>query len=242
MYSKGKSEKKLISELHTIYEDEYIIAIEKPAGLLSIRDGYKPDLPNVHSILQQRAQKIWIVHRLDKETSGVMIFAKNDDAHRKLNLQFEHHLISKIYLTIVWGQFNQINQTVDLPLIINADRKHRTRVTKEYGKVAITHINLIHQYHQFAYISVIPETGYTHQIRAHLSEIGHPILGDILYGNLQKEVKNKVDQDSTIHASRLFLHCHKLIFTHPVFERVIQLQSPVPLEFNELLRKIDKYY
>ena len=228
-----------MSELNTLYEDEHIIAIDKPTGLLSIRDGYNPDLPNVHSILQQRAKKIWIVHRLDKETSGVMIFAKNDDAHRKLSLQFEHHLISKNYLAIVWGQFNQINQTVELPLIINADRRHRTRVTKKYGKRAITHIHLIHQYHHLAYISVIPETGYTHQIRAHLSEIGHPIFGDNLYGNLHKKINQKVNQNSVIQASRLFLHCNKLIFIHPVLEIEIQLQSPVPSEFNELLQQIN---
>lgn len=229
----------MIPELHTLYEDEHIIAIDKPAGLLSILDGYKLDIPNVHSILQQNTPKIWIVHRLDKETSGVMIFAKTSDAHRNLNQQFEHHMISKNYVAIVWGQFKQINQTIELPLSINADRKHRTRVTEEYGKRAITHINLINQYHQFAYISVIPKTGYTHQIRAHLSEIGHPIIGDILYGNLQKANKNKFDQDSVIRASRLFLHCYKLIFTHPVFETEIQLKSPIPSEFDKLLQQIN---
>jgi len=229
----------LISKLHTLYEDEHIIAIDKPAGLLSIRDGYKPDLPNVHSTLQQNTPKIWIVHRLDKETSGVMIFAKTPNAHSKLNQQFEHHLISKNYVAIVWGRFDQINQTVELPLIINADRRHRTRVTKKYGKRAITHIHLIHQFHHLAYISVIPETGYTHQIRAHLSEIGHPIFGDNLYGNLHKKNNQKVNQNSVIQASRLFLHCHKLVFLHPVLEIEIQLQSPVPSEFNELLRQIN---
>jgi len=224
----------LVSDLESLilYEDEEIIVINKPSGLLTIRDGYHPELPNLQSILSTRYAKLWTVHRLDKETSGAIIFAKSADVHRCLNKQFDDRLISKGYHAIVNGIPVWEEKTIDSHLIVNGDRKHRT-VVHSKGKIAVTSVRVVSIYKGLSYLVVEPKTGYTHQIRAHLASVGFSILGDSLYTPvaervLSVDIRNNIQN---IDSSRLYLHARSINFTHPSNGEPVTVTAPFDSQF-----------
>jgi RluA family pseudouridine synthase len=170
------------NELPTLlHKDNDLIIINKPAGLLSVPDGYDPDLPHLRSVLEPLYGKLWMVHRLDKETSGVMVLARNPEAHRRLNEIFREREVNKIYHCLVSPKPNWRNLDIHYPLKTDADRKHRTRVDKIHGKPATSLCKVIKLFDLGALIEITIETGITHQIRAHLREFNLAILGDELY-------------------------------------------------------------
>jgi len=187
-----------------IYEDEYLLVIDKPAGLPILPDGWEKDAPYLVKILEEEYGKIWIVHRLDKITSGVMVFARDAETHRTLNIQFEQRQAEKVYHAIVEGipQWNE--KIAKHPLRINVGHKHRTGVSDKYGKPSETRFKVIKRYQEAALIEARPVTGRTHQIRVHAYALGHPLLGDILYGASETHL-----------IARPALHAHSLTFTHP---------------------------
>jgi 23S rRNA-/tRNA-specific pseudouridylate synthase len=128
--------------------------------------------------LEQEYGRLWIVHRLDRETSGVLLLARSAEAHRLLNTQFEQHLVSKIYHALVIGSPDWQKKTISLPLRPNGDRHHRTVVDRDKGKPAVTRLNVMERFDHYCLVEAIPETGRTHQIRAHLSALGLYIMGD----------------------------------------------------------------
>ncbi len=161
-----------------LFQDDVILAINKPAGLLSIPDGYNPALPHVAGCLAPLFGRCWIVHRLDRDTSGVMILARTPAAHRELNIQFEQRQVKKIYHAFVQGQPEWTTILVDTPLRVNGDRKHRTVAAPLTGKAARRISEILERFPWGCLIEAQPHTGYTHQIRAHLATIGFPILAD----------------------------------------------------------------
>jgi len=203
-----------------LYKDEFIIAVDKSAGLLTIPDGYKHDLPNVKNILKETYPEIFTVHRLDKETSGVLLFALTAPAHRAMSMLFESRQVSKEYRAVVHGIIEEQLFKIDFPLLINGDRNHRTVVNSEHGKTAATQIEFISSLIDKSLIKAYPLTGYRHQIRAHLAVIGHPILGDQLYAE-KKALSFETD-------SRLALHAHHLSFIHPFTQKQIDIVAPIP--------------
>ena len=170
-----------LASIPVVFEDENVIIFNKPGGLLSIEDGFQPDLPNLRSMLKKEYGRIWAVHRLDKDTSGIILFAKNAETHRYLNGQFSDRMTSKAYQAVVHGFPIWSEKHVELSLKTNGDRKHRTIIDPLNGKKASSSIKLLNKLAAFSLFRIEPASGYTHQIRAHCAAIGFPIVGDHLY-------------------------------------------------------------
>ncbi len=191
-----------------IYINEHIIVINKPAGLPVLPDGWQKDSQYLVKMLEQEygdpatpsaGRGIFIVHRLDKITSGVMIFARDADTHRALNMQFERHTAEKVYHAIVEGNPRWDEKITKFPLHANVGHKHRTIVDDRHGKPSETRFRILKRYQASALVEALPMTGRTHQIRVHASALGHPLLGDILYGASETNL-----------TTRPALHAHSL--------------------------------
>lgn len=212
--------------MEVLFEDQWLMVVNKPAGLLTIQDGYDLALPHVRTILEPDYGKCWVVHRLDKETSGALILARSKESHKAISLLFENRNIKKTYRGIIYGEINKSQIELDFPLKINGDRKHRTVIDFQKGKPALTTINLLQTNRSISEILAKPHTGYTHQIRSHLSYIGHPILGDILY---TKESNSNSYQNVI---TRLALHAESLEFQHPFTNENLIIDAPLPFDFQ----------
>lgn len=215
-----------------LFQDESILVINKPAGVLTIPDGYDQFLPNLQTILKQDFEAAWTVHRLDKDTSGVMIFARSLQVHHILNDQFEHRLVKKTYHALVAGLPTWDDYFCEEPLRVNGDRRHRTVVAPMTGKPASTHFHVASRFSNTALIEAFPHTGYTHQIRAHLLSIGFPILSDPLYAPSDSPAHPK--NCSLI--SRTALHAFQIKFQHPSTGEDISFQAPHPDDFQIALK------
>ncbi len=231
-----------------LWADDSILVINKPEGLLSLPDGYDPDIPHVAALLEPAYGPIWIVHRLDKETSGVMALARSAAAHRSLNTQFETHQISKTYHALVNGTPDWEQRTVRLAPTPDGDRRHRTRIDPRFGKASLTNLRLLERFNAYALIEATPETGRTHQIRAHLAAVGYPITGDQLYGDGIGIFLSKVKPDYHSRGKpekaildRLALHARALEFTHPVSGETVKFEAPYPEDLEKALQLLRKY-
>lgn len=188
---------------------------------------------------------IWIVHRLDKNTSGVLLLARTAQAHRALNTQFENHQVSKLYHALVIGNPEWQEKTVNLPLRSNGDRQHRTVVDPQAGKPAITHLKVLERLDHYCLVEAIPETGRTHQIRAHLSALGLSIVGDTLYRKRNDvQAGKKSSQPPAEHvpvinlSAGMGLHARSLEIDHPITGQKMKFTAPYPAELEEVLRQL----
>jgi len=216
-----------------LYQDEDILAINKPAGLLSIPDGYDLSLPHVAGVLAAEFGKVWIVHRLDRETSGLLLLARSLAAHRDLNIQFEHRQVAKSYHALILGQPAWDEIQTRAPLWVNADRKHRTLVSAVNGKPAQTGFRVMQRYAHVCLIEACPHSGYTHQIRAHLAALGFPILHDRLYVNVPGAPACQ-STGFSIPAGlieRVALHARSIACLHPLQHTPLNLEAPYPPDF-----------
>jgi RluA family pseudouridine synthase len=210
--------------LHT---DEHIIVINKPAGLPVLPDGWDDGAPYLVKMLEQEYGKVWVVHRLDKVTSGVMVFARDAETHRALNTQFEKHETQKIYHAIVEGNPTWNEKVTKFPLRINVGHKHRTVVDERKGKPSETRFRLLEPYQTAAWVEAMPMTGRTHQIRVHASALGHPLMGDILYGAGETDL-----------ISRPALHAHLLTITWS--GQRLTFTAPHPTDFQAALERLKR--
>ncbi|MCI0555390.1 MAG: RNA pseudouridine synthase [Anaerolineae bacterium] len=185
-----------------IYQDDYILVIDKPSGIPVLPDGWEKDAPYLLKILEADHGKLWVVHRLDKTTSGVMVFARDAATHRTLNIQFENHQAEKVYHAIVEGNPKWNEKIAKHSLRVNVGHKHRTAVDDKNGKPSETRFKVIKRYQAQALVEAKPMTGRTHQIRVHAYALGHPLLGDILYG---AEETNIIARPA-LHAYSLTIH------------------------------------
>jgi tRNA pseudouridine32 synthase/23S rRNA pseudouridine746 synthase len=214
-------------EQHLLWSDDSLLAVNKPPGLLTLPDGYDKTLPHLRSILEPRFGRLWIVHRLDRDTSGVIVLARTAAAHRHLNTQFQEHQASKLYHALVVGQPPWDTLIVDDRLLQDGDRRHRTIVDPERGKSAITELRVLRRLDGFSLLEAVLRTGRSHQIRAHLKHIGYPILADPLYGDPTHPCQTLI--------SRLGLHALSLTLTHPKTEEIMTFEAPYPKDFANLI-------
>lgn len=202
--------------LKYIYTDDDLIIVDKPSGLLSVPGKTEPDC------LETRIRKDYpeslTIHRLDMATSGVMVFARNSNSQRHIGLQFEKRTIEKTYLAHVMGVIKDDAGKVDLPLITDWPNRPKQMVCHKRGKPSLTHWTVVERNDQTSRVALYPKTGRSHQLRVHMLEIGHPILGDRLYAC-----------DSAFEAApRLLLHAHKLKLRKPTGGQWLEFVSPCP--------------
>lgn len=207
-----------------LYEDEHLLVVDKPAGLSVLPDGWEKNSEYLVKMLEEQYGRIFIVHRLDKITSGVIVFARDAETHRALNIQFEGHQAEKIYHAIVEGNPKWDEKTARHPLRANVGHKHRTMVDDQNGKPSETRFRVIKRYLEGALIEAKPMTGRTHQIRVHAYALGYPLLGDTLYG-----------AQGLYPAPRPMLHAQSLSFIHPATNEKIKVSAPHPADFEEAI-------
>ena len=217
-----------MDEVSIIWADFHLVVVNKPAGLPTLPDGYVKDAPNLVEILNRVYDRVWVVHRLDRDTSGVIVFARSAEIHRALNTQFDTRRVSKIYHAIVRGTPEWDAIVVDQSLRPDGDRKHRTVIDSVRGKPAVTHLRVIERFDQHALIEAAPETGRTHQIRVHLAFQGYPIVADALYG----------DGQGVAGLARLGLHARSLSFEHPITHKVVRFDASYPEDFVSALNNL----
>jgi RluA family pseudouridine synthase len=211
-----------------IYEDKYLIVVDKPAGLSVLPDGWEKDSQYLVKMLEEQYGKIFIVHRLDKITSGVMVFARDAETHRALNIQFENHEAQKTYHAIVEGNPKWEEKVARHPLRANVGHKHRTMVDDKNGKPSETRFRVIKRYQDSALIEAKPMTGRTHQIRVHMYALGHPLVGDTLYG-----------AQETYEITRPMLHAQSLSFLHPATNERMKFSAPHPADLEKALERLN---
>jgi len=228
-----------------LVEDPELIVIDKPAHLLVLPDRYNRSLPNLFEILKKELGKVYVVHRIDKETSGVIVFAKTSEAHKALNHQFERKHVEKLYLAICEGTPSASDGEISLPLTESSNGI--MRVGKKGGKESVTRYHILEEFQGYCFIELYPKTGRTHQIRIHLREIGLPILCDPLYGNGNpfflsqvKERYKKAGEEKPL-LSRTALHAAKIAFKHPATEQFIACEAPLPKDMRTTLNYLRKF-
>ena len=224
--------------LDVVYEDADVIVVNKPSGMVVHPAPGHPDGTLVNALLYHCAGTLsgiggalrpGIVHRIDRDTSGLIIAAKNDAAHQCLSAQLADHTLARTYECIVVGALREDRGTVDAPIARHPTDRKRMAVVAG-GREAVTHWEVIARYPGYTHVRCRLETGRTHQIRVHMAYIGHPILGDTVYGT-KKEVPGLTGQ---------CLHAVGLRFLHPRTHEVVELFCPLPEEFTRMLQKIRK--
>ena len=239
--------------LDIVYEDADLAVVNKPSGMMvHVGAGATDDARNrgtlVNALLHRFGRlsgvggelRPGIVHRLDKATSGLVVVAKNDEAHRRLAAQFAGRQVKKVYIALVHGWVKQDRGKITSS--ISRDRVRRTRMTtpRTGGREAITHYTVRRRidskFGKFTLLDVQIDTGRTHQVRVHLASLGHPVVGDTLYG-APREIRGK--DTNGISLTRNFLHATALQFQHPQADTLLSFSAPLPLELQEFLRQVE---
>ena len=223
-----------------LYEDDDIIVVNKPKGMVVHPANGNPDGTLVNAVMAICKDSLsgiggeirpGIVHRLDKNTSGAIIIAKNDKAHINLSEQLKNHEIKKTYIALVRGVVKENNATINMP--IGRSKKYRKKMdVDKNGKEAITHFKVLKRYKDCTLLEINIETGRTHQIRVHLSHIGYPIIGDEVYSN----GKNKWNIKGQC------LHAKSLDFKHPITGKNMHIEAPIPEYFENIIKELDIIY
>ncbi len=213
--------------MQILHTDDHLIVINKPAGLPVLPDGWDKDAPYLVKLLEEQFGKVFVVHRLDKTTSGVMVAARTAEAHRTLNIQFEKHDIEKFYHAITVGVPHWDEKVTKFPLRVNVGHKHRTMVDNKNGVRSETRLKVLKRGQANALLEAQPMTGRTHQIRVHAYALGYPLLGDVLYSAPETDI-----------IARPALHAFSLTFTHPVSNERVTFTAPYPPDFESALNKI----
>jgi len=230
-----------------IFEDDVLVVLNKPAGLLSIPDRFDAELPSLSEMLKRKYGNIFVVHRLDRDTSGVIVFAKDARAHKELNRQFESRETVKKYSAVVEGNVPDNTGMISLPLSPSHGGVHAMRVDEKNGKEALTEYAVLERFKHCTSVAITLHTGRQHQIRVHFSAIGHPLLVDAVYGNtdafLLSSIKHtyKPAGDEKPLIARLTLHASEITFTHPVRSETVHALAPLPKDLTALLKQLGKW-
>lgn len=245
LYEEEPEEYEAVAEdipLDVVYEDEWLIVINKPSGMVvhpapgnesgtlvnALLYHCKDSLSGIGGVMRPG-----IVHRIDKDTSGLLVVAKNNDAHLFLSSEIKEHKVSRIYHAIAIGGIDE-NITLDFPIGRSAVDRKKMAVTDKNSKNATTHVEVMEQFPGATYVKCILETGRTHQIRVHLSHIGHPLLGDEVYGSAKLPLNREYMRDNPGQC----LHAAELELTHPRTGEKMHFSCPLPEYFTNVLQKL----
>jgi 23S rRNA pseudouridine1911/1915/1917 synthase len=242
-----------------VYEDEYLAAVSKISGLSVGGDRWEESSERLDKLLAAflKLEKIYTVHRIDKDTSGLVVFAKDGETHKKLSAAFEGRQVEKRYLAAVHGRPLWTETVCDLPLVPNGNKKHHTIIDKYQGKKALTRFTLLLSAGNYSILEARPETGRTHQIRVHLASLGHPIVCDEIYGNTRPVLLSSIKRGwrgdplkERPLLARLGLHAAELSLPpyKPEGEGAgkggppggLSLTAPLPRDMAALIRQMEK--
>lgn len=232
-----------------IYEDNHILVVNKHPGVLSIPDRYHPEKTNLLSELRSEYREVFVLHRLDKDTSGILVFARNEEAHKDLSLQFEERTVRKYYFAIVDGQLQQDHGVIVKPIAPSPYHRDQMMITAS-GKASKTSFQVIDRFKAFTSLEVEIHTGRTHQIRVHFQSIGHPLAVDSTYGKrdqlLLSEFKKKnfsigKNKEERPLISRSTLHAHKIQFNHPATGKLMAFEAPLPKDLRATVNQLQKW-
>lgn len=232
--------------LDILYEDSHLIVLNKPAGML-VHPANRVNVGTLVNALLAHCSDLsgiggverpGIVHRLDKDTSGVLVVAKTDVVHRSLSTQFQEHSITRQYMAVVCGVPMKTEGTIDARIARSRRDRRRMTTVETHGRHAVTHYTVLEPYRKFAFVQLILETGRLHQIRVHLQHLGHPVVGDAVYGGEQRalndadspDLKNAISQ-----LKRQALHARLLGFEHPVTLERLTFSAPIPNDMQDVV-------
>lgn len=227
--------------LDIVYEDKDVLVINKERGMVVHPAAGNEDGTLVNALMHHCGDSLsgingvmrpGIVHRIDKDTTGLLVVAKNDAAHTFLTEQLADHTLGRTYYAIVHANIKEDNITIDAPIARSTNDRKKMAIARTGGRDAVTHITVLERFGKYTYIKCRLETGRTHQIRVHTKHLGHPILGDKAYG-LRKEEFSLTGQ---------LLHAGELRFIHPATKEEVSFTAPLPEDFSETLEKIRKKY
>jgi 23S rRNA pseudouridine1911/1915/1917 synthase len=235
--------------LAILYEDPSIVVVDKPPGMVVHPAPGNPsgtlvnaliyhckDLAGINGVIRPG-----IVHRLDKETSGVMVVAKDDEAYHQLTKQFKDRTVEKVYLAIARGKFSREEGSIDWAIGRHPSERKRMSTRTKRGRPAITLWKVIERFDGLTLLEIFPRTGRTHQIRVHLSAMGHPLLGDPLYGKKGATLTADLKECSR-RLNRQALHAYRLAFIHPRTRERVEFSSPIPRDMSEVLEWLRSKY
>lgn len=235
-------------QLNIIHEDDDLIIIDKPAGLLSIPDRFRKEAPNLYIMLKNKFEDIFVVHRLDLDTSGVMVFCKNAEAHRNLNMQFDSHDVKRIYHVVVAGIVQEDEMSIDIPLLDHPTIKGKM-IPSARGKESLTVLRVLERYRIASLVQCELITGRHHQIRTHCAAIGHQLIVDGMYGQNENFMLSTIKRRYNIRKneiekpiiSRVSMHSKQLEFLHPSSNELVKFTSEYPKDFAALTQVLQKY-
>ena len=232
-----------------LHEDEHLLVVNKPAGLLTIPDraGNKDSLLGA---LEKRYGKVFVVHRLDRETSGILCFARTAEAHRNLSMQFEHHTADKFYYALIDGELHHDEGEIDKPIGEHPVVPGKMAIVKN-GKASLTFYRVTERFPHFTLVEVLIKTGRTHQIRVHFQSIGYSLAVDALYGRRPafylSEIKGKTYKSGKHSAEerplmeRTSLHAARLRLDHPATGERVEFRTELPKDFAAVLNQLRKW-
>lgn len=232
-----------------LHEDEQLLVVSKPAGLLTIPDRFG-NKNSLLAALERQYGKVFVVHRLDRETSGILCFARNEAAHRHLSLQMEHHTADKFYFALLDGVLHHDEGEIDKPIGEHPGVPGKMAIVHT-GKPSLTFYRAIERFQRFTLVEALIKTGRTHQIRVHFQSIGYPLAIDALYGRRSQfflsEIKGKkyksgkFTEEERPLMERTSLHAARLRITHPANNTVMEFNAELPRDFAAVLSQLRKW-
>jgi len=233
-----------------IHVDEDIIVVNKAPGTLTIPDRFDPFKLNLLGALREKYEEVFVVHRLDRDTSGIVVFARNKEAHRALNQQFQEREADKFYLALTVGVPHPEEELIDKPIGPDPRGGGKMRIDYHGGKESATAYEVVERYREHALIRLQLFTGRTHQVRVHMAAVGHPLAVDAMYGGAEALFLSKIKSKGfnlkigTIERpilQRVSLHAYQLAFTHPSSGERVDYLAPPPKDFRSAVRQLQKW-
>jgi RluA family pseudouridine synthase len=232
-----------------IFADDHLVVLDKSSGILVAADRYDQDAPRLDILAESQFGRLFAVHRIDRETSGLVTYARTAEAHRSLSMQFEERRVVKIYRVLIHGRLPGETISVDVPLLPDGDKRHRTVANQQRGKPSRTAFRQIARRGHFAWVEARPETGRTHQIRVHLATLGLSVVCDALYGSgkplILSQIKRSWRGDPLGERpllDRLALHAYFLELTHPATGERVTFEAPLHRDMLAAWNQLEKIY